>query len=172
MSDFFRPEAKAAIWRFRDVIIGGAVGLLGVWLALAGRGFLPWLGYIFLILAVVLLVAGFQRARFRQGNDGPGVVQITERRLAYFGPLDGGVMDLTDISMLAFDPDGHPDPHWLITGPENREIAIPTTARGAEALFDTFSALPGMRTDKLLGVLSTRPDQRVVIWSRPRHLLH
>jgi len=172
MADFFRPEAKAALWRFRDVIVAGAVGALGVWLVFYGGGFLPWLGYIFLALAAVLLVAGLQRARFRQGNDGPGVVQITERRLAYFGPLNGGVMDLTDISMLAFDPGGHPAPHWVITGPENREIAIPTTARGAEALFDTFSALPGMRAEKLLSVLSGQPDQRVVIWSRPRHLLH
>jgi len=172
MADFIRPEVKAAAWRFRDIIAAGLIGGLGLWLIYHGRGFLPWLGWIFLALGAVALVAGVQRTRFRQGDDGPGVVQITERRLAYFGPLDGGVMDINDISTLAFDPGGHPAPHWVITGPENRDIAIPTTAKGAEALFDTFSSLPGIKTDKLLGVLSEPPDHRVVIWSRPHHLLH
>lgn len=171
MSDFFRPEAKATLWRWRDVIVAGAVGLLGLWLTLTGFGIVLWLGIAFLLMAVGLLIAGLQRVRFRQGSDGPGVVQITERRLAYFGPLSGGVMDITDILRLTFDPSGHPAPYWVLTGPDAREIAIPITAKGAEALFDTFSSLPGIRTEKLLRVLSDPPAQRDVIWQRPRDLL-
>jgi len=172
MADFFRPEAKALIWRFRDVWGALALFALGVYWALTGLGFVTWLGYIIIVAAVLLLVAGIQRGRFRQGNDGPGVVQITERRLAYFGPLSGGVMDINDLSRLSFDPTGHPAPYWILTGPEAREIAIPTTAAGAEALFDTFSSLPDIKTETILGVLSDPPAQRVVIWSRPVHLLH
>lgn len=172
MSDFIRTEAKATMWRFRDVIGGAVVLCLGGWMVWQGFGFVPWLGVITMALGVALFVTGLQRARFRQGDDGPGVVQITERRLAYFGPLQGGVMDIEDVSMLAFDPSGHPAPYWVLTGPENREIAVPITAKGAEALFDTFAVLPGMRTDKLLAVLNTLPAEKVVIWSRPRHLLH
>lgn len=171
MSDFFRPEAKATLWRWRDVIAAGAVGVLGLWLSVTGLGIVQWLGFACLIMAVGLLIAGLQRGRFRQGSDGPGIVQITERRLAYFGPLNGGVMDITDISRLTYDPSGHPAPYWVLTGPEAREIAIPITAKGAEALFDTFSALPGMRTEKMLRVLSDPPAQRDVIWQRPRDLL-
>ncbi|MEL6571730.1 MAG: hypothetical protein AAFQ64_08740 [Pseudomonadota bacterium] len=172
MAEFIRPEAKATLWRWRDVIVAFVVAGLGLWLVLRGFGFVPWIGGAFLVLGVVLGVTGVQRARFRQGDDGPGVVQITERRLAYFGPLNGGVVDIGDISALAFDPEGHPAPYWIVTGPENREIAVPINAKGAEALFDTFALLPGIRTEKLLGVLDQPPDQRVVIWSRPRHLLH
>jgi len=172
MADFIRPELKASLWRFRDALIGAGVSILALWMIFAGRGFVPWLGYVVLALGVVMSIAGVQRARFRQGDDGPGVVQIAERRLAYFGPLDGGTVDLENIAMLAFEPVGYPVPHWIVTGPENRDLAIPITARGAEALFDTFSALPGMRTEQLLSVLQDRPAQRVVIWSRPRHLLH
>lgn len=171
MADFFRPEAKATLWRWRDVIVAGTVGLLGLWLVITGLGIVLWLGWALVIIAVGLLIAGVQRVRFRQGGDGPGVVQITERRLAYFGPLSGGVMDITDISRLVFDPHGHPAPYWVLTGPEARDIAIPVTAKGAEALFDTFSALPGMKTEKMLRVLSDPPAQREVIWQRPRDLL-
>lgn len=172
MGDFIRPELKAAVWRWRDVIVAVAIAGLGAWLILGGRGFLPWLGWVFLALGAVLLLAGLQRTRFRQGDDGPGVVQIRERRLAYFGPLDGGVVDIAGIRALAFEPKGHPAPYWVITGSEHRDIAIPVTAKGAEALFDTFSSLPGMRTERLLAVLEDPPDQRVVIWSRPGALLH
>lgn len=172
MADFIRPEAKATLWRFRDVFASLAVIGLGLWMMWRGFGFVPWIGAAFIVLGAILLVAGLQRARFRQGDDGPGVVQITERRLAYFGPLEGGVMDIADVSMLSFDPNGHPAPYWVLTGPEDRTISVPITAKGAEALFDTFALLPGMRTEKLLKVLDTPPDQRVVIWSRPKHLLH
>ncbi len=172
MADFFRPEAKALIWRFRDVWGALLVLGLGIYWAATGYGFVVWLGFSIAGLGVVLLVAGIQRGRFRQGNDGPGVVQITERRLAYFGPLSGGVMDINDLSRLSFDPTGHPAPYWILTGPEARDIAIPTTAAGAEALFDAFSSLPGIKTEAILGVLSDPPDHQVVIWSRPVHLLH
>jgi hypothetical protein len=171
MAEFFRPEAKALIWRFRDVWGALVVLALGVYWAITGLGFVTWLGYIIAAVGVMLLVAGVQRGRFRQGSDGPGIVQITERRLAYFGPLSGGVMDINDLSRLSFDPTGHPAPYWVLTGPEADDIAIPTTATGAEALFDTFSSLPGIKTEAILGVLSDPPEHRVVIWSRPVHLL-
>lgn len=172
MADFIRPEVKAALWRLRDIIAAIAIAGTGLMLVLGGRGFLPLLGWAALALGAVLLVAGIQRTRFRRGDDGPGVVQIAERRLAYFGPLNGGVIDLADITMLGFDPTGHPVPYWVVTGPDNREIAIPTTAQGAEALFDGFAALPGLKTETLLQVLDHPPDQRVVIWSRSGQLLH
>jgi hypothetical protein len=171
MADFFRPEAKALIWRFRDVWGALSVLGLGIWWAITGLGFVQWLGFAIAALGAMLLVAGVQRGRFRQGSDGPGIVQITERRLAYFGPLDGGVMDINDLSRLSFDPTGHPAPYWILTGPEEGDIAIPTTATGAEALFDAFLSLPGIQTEKMLGVLSDPPEHRVVIWSRPVHLL-
>jgi hypothetical protein len=171
MADFFRPEAKALIWRFRDVWGALSVLGLGIWWAITGLGFVQWLGFAIAALGAMLLVAGVQRGRFRQGSDGPGIVQITERRLAYCGPLDGGVMDINDLSRLSFDPTGHPAPYWILTGPEEGDIAIPTTATGAEALFDAFSSLPGIQTEKMLGVLSDPPEHRVVIWLRPVHLL-
>lgn len=172
MADFFRPAAKAALWRWRDVIAGGLIALLGIWWAWTALGPVAWMGYITVIVGAAIIVTGIQRGRFRQGGEGPGVVQVIERRLAYFGPLSGGVMDLEELTRLQFDPTGHPDPNWVLTGPEAREIAIPITAKGADVLFDAFSTLPGIRTEKLLGVLNTQTSHSVVIWSRPQHLLH
>lgn len=171
MSDFFRPEARAAIWRWRDVIAALAILALGLWWAGKSFGIVQWMGYGLAGLGAVLVFTGIQRGRFRQSSDGPGVVQIVERRIGYFGPLTGGTMDLDQLTKLEFDPTGHPDPHWILTGVELQTIAIPITAKGAEVLFDAFSGLRGIKTEEILSVLSRTPDRRVVIWSMTRPVL-
>ncbi|MDX8350077.1 hypothetical protein SLH49_18965 [Cognatiyoonia sp. IB215446] len=172
MADFLRPEVRAFFWRWREVIIALSVALFGLYWALDGVGITVWLGFIFIAIGLGWAVAGFQRARFAQGGDGPGVVQVRERRLAYFGPLDGGVIDVADLTKLELDPSSHPDPSWILTGIEGQRIAIPINAQGAESLFDVFSALPGIKTEAVLDVLSHTPDVRVTLWSRTKPLLH
>jgi hypothetical protein len=130
------------------------------------------MGFAMAALGAVLVFTGIQRGRFRQGAGGPGVVQIVERRIGYFGPLTGGAMDLDELTKLELDPTAHPDPHWILTGVELQSIAIPITAKGAEVLFDAFASLPGIKTEQMLSVLSRTPDRRVVIWSQARPLLH
>ena len=172
MSDFIRPEARRALWRFRDTLGGLALALLGGWLALGGLGITRWIGLILAVVGLAWAVAGVQRARFRQGDDGPGVVQIRERRLGYFGPLEGGVLDLDDIARLEFDPTGHPSAYWVVGGRDGQRLAIPVDAAGAEGLFDLFSALPGIRMQPLLDVLTHPPAGRRLLWERRPTLLH
>ena len=172
MSDFLRPEAKAQLWRFRDALMGSGVALLGLYWGLTRFGILSWIGWLMLAGGIVWAVAGLQRARFRQGEDGPGVVQIRERRFAYFGPLDGGVMDVDDLSKLEIDPSSHPAPSWVLTGVGGQRLAIPINAAGAEELFDVFAALPNIQTNVVLDVLSRTPDARVTVWQRTKPLLH
>lgn len=172
MDDFLRPEVRALLYRWRELLIAGVVLLWGIWWALTGIGITTWLGYIFSLIGIVWGVAAMQRARFAQGDDGLGVVQIRERRLAYFGPLDGGIMDVADLSRLEIDPTSHPDPSWILTSIEGQVLAIPINAKGAEGLFDVFAALPDIKTHVVLDVLSHTPDARVTVWSRVRPLLH
>ena len=172
MADFFRPEARAFFWRWREVLLAGVVLALGAWWALTGIGINQWLGYIFCIIGTGWGIAGVQRARFAQDGNGPGVVQIRERRLAYFGPLDGGVMDVADLSRLEMDPTSHPAPSWVLTGIDGQRLAIPVNATGAEDLFDVFTTLPDIKTATVLAVLSRTPDARFTVWSRAKPLLH
>ena len=172
MGNFLRPEVRAFLERWREVLLAGIVFLLGVWWALTGVGINVWLGYIFCLIGIGWSVAAVQRARFAQDGDGPGVVQIRERRLAYFGPLDGGIMDVADLSRLEIDPTSHPDPSWVLTSIEGQVLAIPINAKGAEGLFDVFASLPDIKTNTVLDVLSRTPDARVTVWSRVKPLLH
>jgi hypothetical protein len=172
MSEFFRPEVRALLWRWRDTIAGVVLIALGLWWGLRAFGAVQWLGYVVIVGGIILTAAGVQRARFRQDGIGSGVVQINERRLSYFGPLDGGVIDVADLTKLELDPSGHPDPNWVLSGVGGQTLSIPINATGAEALFDVFAALPGIKTGDMLDVLSRTPDARVTIWARVRPLLH
>lgn len=162
---FFRPEARAALWRWREVLTGAAALALGLWWALGTSGLLPFVGGILGLAGAALVAAGFQRARFRGGAGGPGVVQVDEGRIAYFGPLTGGVAALSEVSELTLDQSADP-PHWILTQPGQPDLFIPLNAEGAEALFDVFASLPGLRTEYMLAQMRRGGDGPVPIWRR------
>lgn len=168
---FLRPEVQATLWRWREIIAGFAIFGFGLWWANAMYSPVRWLALPILVLGVAVVWTGFQRVRFRRGGGGAGVVQIVERRLAYWGPLTGGVVDLDDLSRLAFDP-GHKPPHWVLTPRGGAPLFIPVDAEGADALFDLFTALPGLKAERMLDLLAHPPDHAVVLWDAAQLRLH
>lgn len=172
---FIRPEARAALWRWREVLIAAAIGLLGLAWATGPGGLLGWVGIALLVAAIALALVGVQRARFRTGTGGPGVVQVDEGQIAYFGPLTGGAVATSELERIVLDPTSKP-PHWLLQQPGQAIVQIPINATGADALFDVFGALPGFSTQKMLTTLHKPGLHPVVIWERepmrPAGLLH
>lgn len=163
---FLRPEAKAGLWRWREVLAGGAMLALGLWWGFGARGWMiNGVGFGLILLAAGLIVLGLQRARFRAGNDGPGVVQVVEGRVAYFGPLTGGAVDMAEITRLTLDRRLHPA-HWVLSQPGHDPLHIPVTAKGAEGLFDAFATLPGLRTEYMLRELRRDTSNESVIWQK------
>lgn len=173
---FFRPEAKEMLWRWREVLAGAGLVLLGLWW-LIGPGGLLVLPAVALVLAgAALAFVGVQRARFRAVGDGPGAVQVDEGQIAYFGPLTGGVVALTALERLSLEGAAQPA-HWRLEVPGQADLMIPVNAAGSDALFDAFATLPGLRTERMLTELRSGRRHAVVIWERtplrPAHaLLH
>ncbi|WP_120501736.1 hypothetical protein [Roseovarius sp. EL26] len=166
-----RPEARATLWQWREMLAGTILLGLGLWWALASFGFVKWLGYAFCIAGLIGLAAGIQRIRFRQGQDGPGVVQVVEGQISYFGPLDGGAIAIREMTRLQLDPTGHPA-HWVLNQPGQPALQIPLTASGADLLFDAFASLPDLKTEQMLSTLNSKPDHPIVIWQKPTNRLH
>ncbi|SMC51952.1 hypothetical protein [Primorskyibacter flagellatus] len=160
-----RAEAKAALWRWRETITGVAVAALGLHWVVNLWGILNWMGYPVLLIGIALTVMGVQRARFRTEDTAPGVVQIDEGRISYFGPLSGGIADLADLRSLAIDPGSKP-PHWVLSRRGEPDLHIPLGAAGADALFDAFAALPGIRTEHMLRQMQAGGTERIMIWHR------
>jgi hypothetical protein len=162
---FVRPEARAAIWRWREVLIGSGIALLGTSWVLGPGGLLGWVGWLLIIAGAALVVVGVQRVRFRTGTDGQGVVQVDEGQITYFGPLTGGTVALSDLTVIRHDPTMKPA-HWVLEQPTQIPLMIPVDATGVDALFDVFATLPGLRTQTMLSALSTTSDHPRVIWQR------
>ncbi|KIN70704.1 hypothetical protein Z945_3168 [Sulfitobacter noctilucae] len=163
---FFCPEAQAAVWRWREAIAGGVLALLGFWLV-SGPGFLLAVpGYAALGCGVMLGWLGVQRGRFRGADGGVGAVQVDEGQVSYFGPLTGGTVALRELESLTLDGRMFPA-HWrLVQRGGDAPLLIPVNAAGAEALFDAFATLPGLRTERMLTTLKADPQSAVVIWQR------
>lgn len=167
---FIRPELKDAIWRWRESLIGLAIACFGLWAVIGSSGVAEMLGYTFAVAGAVLTFAGIQRARFRIGSGGPGLVEITEGQVTYFGPTDGGTIAVEQIAMVELDPAARPHAQWILTENGQPPLAIPTTAEGADGLFDVFARLDGIETEQMLAELEKAPDKRVVIWKSSRPL--
>ncbi len=158
------------LWRGREVIAGLALAALGLWWGAASFGILRWLGWGLAALGAVLVLGGVQRLRFRQAGRGPGLVRIDEGRVAYMGPLTGGTIDLDSVTRLRIDRGGRP-PHWLLDGVGGEVLAIPVSADGAEALFDAFAALPGLKRGRMLDLLNAEDRHDIaVVWTRPARI--
>ncbi|MBO6868424.1 MAG: hypothetical protein JJ877_15385 [Thalassococcus sp.] len=165
-----RPEAQATIKRWSEALAGLALIALGLYWALAGVGWLlNALGWVVAIAGAVLGFAGIQRARFQQTGAGPGMVEIIEGRVRYFGPLSGGVVDLGDLHELRLDPSQFPA-HWVLIH-DGAPLEIPLNADGSDALFDAFALLPGLKTEMMLREMERKPAHPVVIWRRPSEVI-
>ena len=162
---FIRPEIATLLQRWRGVLTGAAVALLGLWWVLASPGLLGWIGWPVLAAGLALAFTGVQRLRFVTGRGGPGVVSITEGQVAYFGPLTGGVVALSELDRLEVDHTGTPA-HWYLHQAGQPMLAIPVTAENAEALFDVFASLPGLSTERLLSQMRPGGAHIAVIWQR------
>lgn len=174
-----RPEALATLSRWRESGFAVALGLFGLWLA--GRG-----GWVFGPLGLALAAAGtaflilaLRRARFRQNSIGPGLVELDESQITYFGPTGGGAVSLRELVELRLLARGGRR-FWRLKQADGQALLVPVDATGADRLFDAFSALPGMDSHTLVAALapiggaasgglpaSATDTLGPVIWHRP-----
>ncbi|MFK7763690.1 MAG: hypothetical protein AB8B62_10535 [Roseobacter sp.] len=160
-----RPEAKAQLVRFREVLAGVGAALLGLWWLWGASPLLMLPGVALALAGIALIWLGLQRAKFRGEGLGPGSVQVDEGQITYFGPLTGGAVDLRDLTQITFDGTLFPA-HWQLHQPGVPDLLIPRNAEGSERLFDAFATLPGFRMQSALSVLGSDEKHSIVIWQR------
>lgn len=169
---FVRPEVVREIKRFRDAIAGVGVSVLGLYWAIANIGFMSIVGSSLVVAGALLVFAGIQRGRFRSGSGGAGIVHVDEGQVTYFGPQEGGSIVISDLKMVELFPSNFGAAEWVLYDPGTEPLHIPTNAEGAEALFDVFSNLDGIQTEKMLAALKSRRKKQVVVWQSKHFALH
>jgi hypothetical protein len=158
-----RTGARATLARWRGIAlsllpVAGAAALAGgaalrgapVALALlAGAG----------ALSALMLRDSLSRLRLHRAG-GPGVVEVAEGRVAYFGPAHGGVADLDTLRSIEIAGGD-----WVLRSPESPTLRIPLAAEGATALLDAFAALPGFSPARAAEAAGS--PAHALVWRRP-----
>jgi len=163
---FVRPETQAFFWRWREALVGLAILIWGIWLAATSVGSISVFGMVLTVVGIVTIFAGSQRARFRIGNGGAGMVHVDEREVIYFGPLEGGTVSIDALVLVELIPVPEGGYCWVLYETGRKPLVIPTDAEHAENLFDAFEALRGFETQRMLNALNNNPTDPVVIWQK------
>lgn len=165
-----RPEIRAALARWQEVLTGGALALAGLWLFGRGGLFFQGLGAAIAAGGTGWAVQGLRRLRFRRPGQGAGVVDVLEGQISYLSPHPGrgGFVSIPEIAGIALLSRGG-ERAWRIAQAEGPAVLVPVDALGADRLFDIFAALPGMDMPGLIAALDAPGDADRLIWTRPRH---
>ena len=151
--------------RWAEVLIA----LAGIWLMLRGGWFFSMIGGITAALGLTLAVGARRRMAFRRDVDAPGMVDVVEGAIRYYGATSLGgeiaLRDLTEIRLLRLKGKGY----WRLRNQQAEALLIPVDAAGAVVLADAFAALPGMDMGGVSDALSHVADQVDavrVVWRR------
>lgn len=165
MSELIRPELAAGLKRWSEVLTGLAVAGFGLWALQARDVFFQGLAGLIVLAGLALAVIGWRRMRFHREGTAPGVVQIVEGQISYFGPSEGGFVALADLVELHLVANGT---SWLLIAQDGTRLEIPVAATGADALFDAFARLPDLRMQPLLDALDAHdPPPARALWLHP-----
>lgn len=171
---FVRPELVARLRPWREAMVWGALLGLGLWLMWIGYargGLLPLVaGGLLATAGAALLRAATRRLRLHPEAPGEGVVMIDEGRIGYFGPREGGFVDLPSVVRVEIVtrpvlPPG-PAHAWQLTAEDGTRLTIPLGAEGAERMIDALSPLPGIDFGAGVAAVVARGPGRTLIWKK------
>lgn len=165
-----RPELRAWATRQSESIVATAILLAGIWLVLRGGWFFVAIGALVLLVGVSLLIGAIRRLPFRRGINAPGVVEVEEGAIRYYGAavLGGEIAlrDLVEIRLLRLKGQGH----WRLRSISGEALLVPVDAAGADALAHAFTALPDLdmgTVSAALAHVADQPDAVRTVWRRP-----
>ena len=161
-----RPELLARFKPWREVIAAALTGAFGIWVFLRGGLLLQPLGGAILAFAFLWGLGAWRRRRFAVDIGAPGVVEVEEGAIRYYGARAlGGEIALRDLSQIRLIRlEGHA--HWRLKTQGGEALLIPVEAAGAPALADAFAALPGFDLRAASEALAAKDAFRTV-WQRP-----
>lgn len=159
-----RSEVRAVLHRWREVIAAGAVAAAGLWLLSLGGYVLIPAGAAVTALAAGWAMIALRRIRFLRGVGAPGVVEVDEGQVGYFGPTFGGFVALADLAELRL-AEFHGARAWRLKTHDGQVLLIPVDAAGAERLYDAFAALPGIDMARVTAALD-HGQATLPLWRR------
>ena len=166
---WLRPEATARLKQWREAMIGTTIAGIGGWIAFASFGLGVLAGWVIALIGAALIFTGTRHALFRTDTEAPGLVEVTEGRITYLGPLAGGTVALADLREVSFTRTNDGSTFWRLSSNEPKPLIIPAGASGVDVLLDTFTALPQFDTGLMVRAVQSRTPTSRLILCHPAH---
>ena len=171
-----RPEAAAFLKKWREAIFGGVVLMFNIQLAATSFGLLRGLAFAGILIGAALFIEGVRRARLPDLSGGPGVVDVEERQITYFGPHGGGALSIDDLAqVMVRTTDLGPlasDFFWEFTNTAGDSLSIPGDAENASALFDVLTVLPGADYEAVIKASGSTGKAEFLVWDGAQSTSH
>ena len=164
-----RPDLRTLLRGRAELLVHVGVTLLGLWLAFLGGWFFALVGGGVILVGVSLTIGALRHLPFRRPIAGPGVVELVEGAVRYYGATEPGgeiaLRDLVEIRLLRLDGRDH----WRLRTRDGQALLVPVDARGADQLADAFAQLPGLDLGHVSAALSQKggPSLRIVWTAKP-----
>lgn len=163
----FRPEVLNTLSRWQEMAGAVAFGLVGVWIFTFGGWFFQGIGILFVVVGGLTAIIAFRRMQFRREVAQPGIIEVDEGQIRFFGPQGGGFIALREMVELDLILDPKGESWWHLREAGGEILTVPVSAAGAEALFDAFATLPGIDMGALSAAVSGRdPAAQMRLWRR------
>lgn len=167
---FIRPPVVAHFSKWREAYLVAIVLLFGFWLFMRGSAslnlILQGVGLVVTVAGIFMLRATIQRIRFKRSQKAPGIVDVTEREISYYGPMHGKTISLDSLQKIELRESEYFAASWVLHNTEGDPMIVPTSAKGSERLFDAFSSLSGVKMNDLVAAINMVPIHNQVIWQR------
>lgn len=166
---------KQLFIRNGELILWGVLLFACLWLIVQYWGIAHWilLAAFFAFTAIPLI--GFwnawQKQRLLGKGGGQGIVRVDERRVEYFGPLNGGIVDLDRLQKLEISGQG-PTKRWILHHVDGPPLTIFRHVEGADALLDVFSGFAGLSLSQIGRALEDRSGKSQILWEKPKGRLN
>jgi len=157
-----RAELAASLRRWSEVLASLGLSGFGIWTLQSHDRFIQILGGAVIATGLGLALVAWRRIRFHRDTAAPGIVQVVEGQISYFGPETGGFVGISQMVELHLVDHGKT---WRLVTPEEA-LQIPVAAQGSDALFDAFAQLNGLRMAEVLAALD-HPQATRVLWLHP-----
>ena len=166
---FVRDDAAKALRRYQELFVGLALILVSIWVWVNFLGVLRWIALPLAVLGLVSAWYAWRRVRVKAGNDGPGVLEVDERRLSYFGPFGGTSISLDDVIRIEIETTElgpfTEDMFWLFHT-RTETARIPSSAQGGDKIFDVLSSFSGADYDAAIRASSSSKRDNFLIWQK------
>ena len=169
---FLRPGAAETLRRWGEPAAVALALAVALWQAVGwlsqGAPF-GWFALIAAALLALWLRAALAGSLGRRDRAGPGVVVLREGEIGYMGPESGGFLELRAIERVEIVRPGRGDILWYLDAGAEGRLIFPASAKGADAVVEALSPLPGFSDLAAAQTLRDPPGGRSVVWQRRDH---